>query len=242
MSEQTESSSIPAGWKAGAKALAAFQKDHTGVAKGGQVDGGPRRGSKYATLVDILRVCAKAGEHGLSHSGQARLLGENMLVWREHLHHESGESIYTEHPIMIPTKGLPGQIQQELGGAITYARKYCCQALFGLYADDGMDPDADSYEEAASTPAPAPATVAQPIVVAQQQQPLVPDDDSQAPLTPEQIQICKKIVGDEDNGAEFKAKFLAKFYPSAEKLRVSMLKTQEHLQFLDQLQIATAPF
>ena len=105
------------------------------------VDGGPRKGSKYATLTDILAVCAKGAEQGLSHSGQARLIGETLLVWREVLHHESGESIYTEHPIPVPDKSLPGQRQQDLGGSITYARKYCLQGLYGLFADDGLDPD-----------------------------------------------------------------------------------------------------
>ena len=114
--------------KAGAKALAAFQKDHHGVAKGGMVDGGPRKGSKYATLTDILAVCAKGAEHGLSHSGQARLVGETLLVWREVLHHESGESIYTEHPIPVPTRGFPASVNRS-GNGITYARKSACKGF-----------------------------------------------------------------------------------------------------------------
>ena len=65
------------------------------------------------------------------------------------LSHESGTGIYTEHPIPVPDKGLPGQRQQDLGGAITYARKYCLQGLYGLYADDGLDPDNISYGDAA---------------------------------------------------------------------------------------------
>ena len=84
--------------------------------------------------------------------GKARLVGENLLVWREVLHHESGESIYTEHPIPVPDKGLPGQRQQDLGGGITYARKYCLQGLYGLYADDGLDPDEISYGDAGTSP------------------------------------------------------------------------------------------
>ena len=152
----TESPTTLAGWKAGAKALAAFQAKHHGVAKGGMVDGGPRKGSKYATLTDILAVCAQGAAHGLSHSGQARLIGETLLVWREVLHHESGESIYTEHPIPVPDKGLPGQRQQDLGGGITYARKYCLQGLYGLFADDGLDPDEISYGDAGTAKPPAP--------------------------------------------------------------------------------------
>ena len=106
----------PAGWKAGAKALAQFQATHHGVAKGGMVDGGPRKGSKYATLTDILAVCAKGAEHGSPI--QVKLVWSAKPFW----HGEKcfttnlGESIYTEHPIPVPDKGLPGQRQQDLGG------------------------------------------------------------------------------------------------------------------------------
>ena len=232
----TESPSSPAGWKAGAKALAAFQKDHHGVAKGGMVDGGPRKGSKYATLTDILAVCAKGAEHGLSHSGQARLVGETLLVWREVLHHESGESIYTEHPIPVPDKGLPGQRQQDLGGSITYARKYCLQGLYGLFADDGLDPDEISYGDAgtskASTPAPTPAPAPMPVTV---------EKPEQRALSEEEKKLALSIIKDKNKGAEWKADFMAKFYPSAEKLTASMVSTLEHLQHLEALQLST-PF
>ena len=243
----TESPTAP-GWKAGAKALAAFQAEHQGVAKGGKVDGGPRKGSTYATLTDILRVCAAGATHGLSHSGQARLVGESLLVWREVLHHESGESIYTEHPIPVPTKGLPGQQQQDLGGCITYARKYCLQGLYGLFADDGLDPDAISYGDAgtskaaapapAPTPAPTPAPAPMPVTVEKSE---LPADDSQRDLTPEEVELCKEIIKDKERGDEWKADFMKRFYPSAEKLKVSMLQRKEHLDFLTLLR-SEVPF
>ena len=234
----TTESPTASGWKAGAKALAAFQKDHHGVAKGGMVDGGPRKGSKYATLTDILAVCAKGAEHGLSHSGQARLVGETLLVWREVLHHESGESIYTEHPIPVPDKGLPGQRQQDLGGSITYARKYCLQGLYGLFADDGLDPDEISYGDAgtskaaAPTPAPTPAPAPLPVTV---------EKPEQRALTDEEKKLALSIIKDPDRGAEWKKDFMAKFYPSAEKLTASMVSTLEHLQHLEALQL-NVPF
>ena len=198
------------------------------------VDGGPRKGSKYATLTDILAVCAKGAEHGLSHSGQARLIGETLLVWREVLHHESGESIHTEHPIPVPTQGLPGQRQQDLGGSITYARKYCLQGLYGLFADDGLDPDELSYGDAgtsqpkapAPNPAPTPVTVEKP---------------EQRALTDEEKANALSIIKDKKKGSEYKAEFMKRFYPSAEKLTASMISTLEHYQFLDALQLAT-PF
>ena len=202
------------------------------------VDGGPRKGSKYATLTDILAVCAKGAEHGLSHSGQARLVGETLLVWREVLHHESGESIYTEHPIPVPDKGLPGQRQQDLGGSITYARKYCLQGLYGLFADDGLDPDEISYGDAGTSkpavPAPTPAPAPLPVTV---------EKPEQRALTDEEKKLALSIIKDKDKGAEWKADFMAKFYPSAEKLTASMVSTLEHLQHLEALQLnAEIPF
>ena len=256
----TTESPPASGWKAGAKALAEFQKNHHGVAKGGMVDGGPRKGSKYATLTDILAVCAKGSAQGLSHTGQARLIGENLLVWREVLHHESGESIYTEHPIPVPDKGLPGQRQQDLGGCITYARKYCLQGLYGLFADDGLDPDEISYGDAgtsqlkpsrSSTPkaSPEPPTEKAATAVAQAFSGEVVVDDAsitvekpdQRALTDEEKANALSIIKDKKKGSEYKAEFMKKFYPSAEKLTSSMVSTLEHLQFLDALQLST-PF
>ena len=204
------------------------------------VDGGPRKGSKYATLTDILAVCAKGSAHGLSHTGQARLIGETLLVWREVLHHESGESIYTEHPIPVPTKGLPGQQQQDLGGCITYARKYCLQGLYGLFADDGLDPDEISYGDAgtakAAAPAPAPAPTPSPAPL-----PVTVEKPEQRALSEEEKKLALSIIKDKDKGAEWKKDFMAKFYPSAEKLTASMVSTLEHLHHLEALQLAT-PF
>ena len=202
------------------------------------VDGGPRKGSKYATLPDILAVCSKGAANGLSHSGQPRLVGETLLVWREVLHHESGESIYAEFPIPVPDKGLPGQRSQDLGGCCTYARKYCLQGLYGLFADDGLDPDEMSYGDAgtAKPPAPTPSPAPTPVTV---------EKPEQRALTPSEKDQAIGIIQNPEKGAEYKAEFMKKFYPSVHeangKLTKSMVTTLEHLQFLDALQLST-PF
>lgn len=225
MTALNENASNPVGWKAGAKALAQFQKAHQGVAKGGEVDGGPRRGNKYATLLDVLKVAAKGTDHGLSHSGQARLVGNDLLVYRCYLTHtESGESIYTEHPIPVPDKGLPGQVQQDLGGCITYARKYCLQELYGLYADDGLDPDVVSYADA-EQPAPAPAKQAAP-------KPVAVKKPKQEKLTAEQHQQAIDIL---TSNADVKAQFKAKFCPDADAIYPEDIEFKEHLDFLTSL-------
>ena len=243
-----ESLTAPNGWQAGAKALAQFQSHFHGVAKGSEVSGGPREGSKYANLTNVLAVAAKGHEWGLSHTGQARLVGDGLLVWREVLHHESGESVYTEFPIVIPDKGHYGQRQQDLGGGITYARKYCIQALYGLYADDGMDPDTVSYGEQAQA---APAKAKPMTVTVPKSQPkptsngngVAPANKAPEgePLSEDQKKLCMAILKDEDKGAERKKEFMAKFYPNAEKLYANMISDKKHLLFLDALQLNT-PF
>ena len=226
----------PAGqWKAGAKAQAAFQAKHFGVAKEGQVDGGPRKGSKYATLTDILKIANKGSEFGLSHSGQPRMFGPDMLVWRHCLHHESGEMIFAEWPIAIPTSGQAGQRQQELGSGATYARKCCIQALYGIHGDDNTDPDLNSYEDAkpakaqSKAPAKQPPPVVTPVVVTEPQQ-AAPDVQG---LSDSELELCLAIIKDPVKGADTKKQFMAKFYPSAQTLKAAMIKTKEHSEFLD---------
>ena len=228
MTALNENAPSPTGWKAGAKALAEFQKVHQGVAKGSKVDGGPRQGQKYANLLDVLRIASQAADHGLSHTGQARLVGENLLVWREYLHHESGESVYTEHPIIFKSSGNPTMVQQEIGAGVTYARKYCCQALFGLYADDGLDvgdlgdPDSQSFTDAERKAAAAPAKKAAPA-------PVAVEKPKQEKLTPEQHQQAIDIL---KSNSDAKAKFMAKFCPDAENLFPENIEFKEHLDFL----------
>ena len=197
------------------------------------VDGGPRKGSKYATLTDILDVCHNGAKHGLSHAGEPRIVGGTLLVWREVLHHESGEQIYAEFPIPVPDKGLPGQRCQDLGSGCTYARKYCLQGLYGLFADDGLDPDEISYGDAgtskASAPAPTPSPAPMPVTV---EKPESPVDDSQRLLTATEIDLCKEIIKDKEHGDEWKAEFKKRFFKSSEKLMLSQITRKEHLDFL----------
>ena len=181
----------------------------------------------------MLKVAAQGAQHGLSHTGQARLLGESILVYRAYLHHVSGESIYTEHFIGIRNQGMPGQVQQDLGAGLTYARKYCLQELYGLYADDGLDPDEVSY---ADSEIPAPAPVAAP---KQQQQPVVvTPDDGETPITAEQKAAALKVVKE---NAEVKAAFMKQYHRTVTTgMTAKMLTLKEHHDFI--LTCAEAPF
>ena len=247
---------IPGQWLEGAKALAAFQAENTGVAKGGLVGGGPRSGAKYATLTDILNICKRGAVHGLSHTAEPRVLGENSVVYRVTLHHQSGESIYSELFIPMPPEvftdnwGKEKRMQlgarfQELGGLITYSRKYLLQGLYGLYADDGMDPDADSYDDSQQAHKP----VAKPVVAPKQQSTPAPVPTpakveeamqaaiaSEGELTPALKADALRIIKTPDGKA--KAAFMAKFYPSKSKLISSDINTKEHCAFLDDFELS----
>ena len=59
-----------------------------------------------------------------------------------------------------------------------------------------------------------------------------PADDSKRDLTPEEVELCKEIIKDPKQGAEWKADFIKRFYPEHKGLKVSMLKRKEHLDFL----------
>ena len=152
-------------------------------------------------------------------------------IRREHL---------TEHP-NSPTGACPANVK-DLGGCITTSAH--CLQLYGLYADDGLDPDEISYGDAGTsqTKTKRPTTQrSQPtsesataVAEAFSGEVVVdpPADDSKRDLTPEEVELCKEIIKDPKQGAEWKADFIKRFYPEHKGLKVSMLKRKEHLDFL----------
>ena len=162
----TESPTAP-GWKAGAKALAAF-KPNTTVSPKAAWSCGPRKGSKYATLTDILAVCAKGAARDFHTPDRLDWLGK--AFW-------CGGKCCTTNPVKASTPSTPSpsgqgpssQRQQDLGGCITYARKYCLQGLYGLLPTMGlilmrsataMPEHLRLLHRTSPTPAPAPLPVA----------------------------------------------------------------------------------
>lgn len=99
----------------------------------------PHFKSKYADLSAVLDAVRPAlTKHGLSVT-QTTKLCDGQLVLTTTLHHLSGESIASEYPLPI---GKP----QEMGSALTYARRYCLSAICCIAADD--DDDATAAESA----------------------------------------------------------------------------------------------
>jgi len=94
----------------------------------------PHFKSRYADLAAIW----DAARQPLSANGLAvvQTIGDGVLHTR--LLHTSGQWIASEHP--LPMAGRP----QEIGSALTYARRYSLSALIGIAADEDDDANAAS--------------------------------------------------------------------------------------------------
>ncbi|MFE4469523.1 ERF family protein [Leifsonia sp. NPDC056824] len=148
-----------------AAALAAFQTELPTIKKDNQAKVETRNGGEYkyqyADLADISpRVLPLLGKHGLSWTTKPTFT-VNGFVLAYRLKHESGESVKGEYP--LPDPSTP---PQQLGSAITYARRYALCAVTGV-APGGDDDDAasapaaprQSRPAAKSKPAPAAPSV-----------------------------------------------------------------------------------
>lgn len=153
-----------------AAALAAFQKTLPTIAKGNEATVTSTKGNykySYADLSDISPVVLPLlGAQGLAWSAQPTLMGDNFVLHYS-LSHESGEVIEGVYP--LPSATTPAQ---QLGSAITYARRYALCAITGV-APGGDDDDAAS--------APAAQRQQQAPRLAQQQRPAAAP---QAPIAP----------------------------------------------------------
>ena len=132
-----------------AAALAAFQAELPTVEKGSTAKvatkSGPGYSFEYADLADVsARVLPVLGRHGLAWMTRPTMSdGAFNLVYE--LRHESGETVEGVYP--LPPGNTPAQ---QLGGAITYARRYA------LCAVTGVAPGGDEHDAPAPGRPPAP--------------------------------------------------------------------------------------
>jgi hypothetical protein len=128
-----------------AAALVAFQSELPKVSKGRTVNTGSFS-YKYADLATITEIVLPVlTKHGLSFTTRPRFNAESggyELVGV--LLHTSGESVEGSLP-------LHGRSPQEVGSALSYARRYLVSALTGLVADD--DDDGQAANKATRTQA-----------------------------------------------------------------------------------------
>lgn len=121
-------------------ALAAFQAELPRVSKSStaraeSADDG--REYAYASLADIShKAMPLLGKHGLSFAAVTRATKRGDFILRYGLTHESGESLGGDYPLPKPADTPP----QQLGSAITYARRYALCSVTGI-APGGEDDD-----------------------------------------------------------------------------------------------------
>ena len=126
-----------------AAALAVLQTRLPPVGKDKSANIKPGFSYRYADLAVISKALLPVmGELGLSFSCAPTLADEGRLVLDYVLRHTSGESTGGLYP--LPQSGTP----QQIGSAITYARRYCLCAITGIAADEDDD-DAAAAEAAA---------------------------------------------------------------------------------------------
>src|SRR5687768_8744294 len=83
----------------------------------------PHFKNKYASLAAVIDAIRKPlADNGLSYT-QTTGVREGGFVLVTTLHHASGQWIAGEYPLPVGVK------PQELGSALTYARRYCLSAI-----------------------------------------------------------------------------------------------------------------
>lgn len=127
-------------------ALAAFQAELPKIAKGNegtvQTKAGGQYSYQYADLADITGVALPLlAKHGLAWVAQPTVSEAHGFVLAYSLLHTTGGAIKGEYP--LPAPQTPAQ---QLGAAITYARRYCLCSVTGI-APGGDDSDAAAAQQ-----------------------------------------------------------------------------------------------
>lgn len=133
-----------------AKALSALQAEMPVVPKGQKATVPTKSGGNYtytyANLADVTEVAYPLlAKHGLSFSCVPTTHTDGTATIGGLLLHTSGESLAASLPLF-------GRTAQEIGSALTYARRYLLGCLTGLVTDD--DDDGSLAEKARRTEVP----------------------------------------------------------------------------------------
>lgn len=139
-------------------ALAAFQAELPRVTKGElanitRKDGTPGPKYRYADLADVTQAAMPLlARHGLAFTAFAEVR-DGLFGLAYTLRHTSGETATGFYLLPSPVTTTP----QQVGSAITYARRYALCAATGI-APDGDDDDGASAQDAHANPFDADAT------------------------------------------------------------------------------------
>lgn len=136
-----------------AAALAAAQAAMPAIVKDRVAKIGPGREYRYADLATILATVRPVlGAHGLALTQRTQIRGDAIVLLTE-LRHSSGEVLDSEYPV-----AAIGIKHQDMGGALTYARRYALCGLVGIAADEDDD----------GATAPAPVVPSEPTITRDQ--------------------------------------------------------------------------
>lgn len=133
-----------------AAALAAFQaelpklrKDETAKVKGETQDGRPVNYSYgYADLAQVVETISPVlGKHGLSFSSTPTVSSSGAFGLAYVLLHEGGDKVDGWWPLPNPMQVKP----QQIGSAITYARRYALMAVTNTFPDKEDDDGAGAF-------------------------------------------------------------------------------------------------
>lgn len=109
----------------------------------------PHFRSKYASLTAILKATKPAlNENGIGITSRTRIQGD-LIVVETFLVHQGKKFVRAEWPV-----GKLTMLPQQLGSALTYARRYALQSILGVAADDDDDGNAANGRQAPAQPTP----------------------------------------------------------------------------------------
>lgn len=140
-----------------AKALADAQGELTNI---GFDAANPHFKSRYATLAAVLSAIRPIlSKHKLAFSQLPTTNADGSVTLYTQLTHESGQWQRCDFPV----KGARGNGPQDMGSALTYARRYCACAIVGVAGEEDDDGNAaqDDYRTGRQDTSNKPQTKAQ---------------------------------------------------------------------------------
>ena len=126
--------SISEGGSSLAAALAKVQGELTSIPQTKTAANAGTYSYKYADLADVVSVAYPImSKHGLAYLARPTTNEHGQFVLAYSLMHEGGEREDGEYP--LPSSGTA----QQLGAAITYARRYTFCAVIGVVSEEDTD-------------------------------------------------------------------------------------------------------
>lgn len=177
-----------------AEAMAAFQADLPAVTKGSTASIPGRPQYRYADLADLSAAVLPAlGRHGLSWMAMPTLTESGTFVLRYELLHTSGQSRTGEYT-------LPQGTPQQIGSALTYARRQCLSAVTGVAADEDDDGAAAQH----ATPARNGSQPAKPPAVSKSAKEALEELDELCDAMGYDISRVEKLWSEENKGSNIR--------------------------------------